>query len=184
LQGCIAAAQACGNQAAEGACCHQLGLIAQQKGDYQEALRCQASFLELSGEVSTALLATLPVHTLRYTISLATVRVALSVPQHQVFCIMQSGRPEDTARAHFCAAECHEALGDIDSAITALETYLDMTQQSSPLAYSRACCKFGSLCHRMGQFSQVSECCIWPAPVLSFSYLVQVYASALALIAV
>ena len=53
LQGCIAAAQACGNRAAEGACCHQLGLIAQQKGEFSEALQCQDTFLELIGEVQT-----------------------------------------------------------------------------------------------------------------------------------
>lgn len=52
LQGCIAAAKACGNRAAEGACCHQLGLIAQQKGEFHEALKCQDTFLELIGEVN------------------------------------------------------------------------------------------------------------------------------------
>lgn len=63
------------------------------------------------------------------------------------------------ARAYYSIAECHEALGEVDAAVVALETYMDMTRMSSPVANARACCKFGFLYFTMRKFSQVRRRC-------------------------
>ena len=50
LHKCLEAACACEDSGAQGAAHHQIGLLAQKEGDYEEALRCQQQFLELSSQ--------------------------------------------------------------------------------------------------------------------------------------
>lgn len=68
---------------------------------------------------------------------------------------LQANSQEQVAQAHFAVAECHEALGDTDAAVTALEQYMDLTRLSSPAAHGQACCKFGALYYRAGEYAQV-----------------------------
>lgn len=75
--------------------------------------------------------------------------------------VPQANSQEQVAQAHFAIAECHEELGDIDAAVTALEQYMDLTRLSSPLAHSQACCKFGALYYRAGEYTQVRSRHAW-----------------------
>jgi hypothetical protein len=59
------------------------------------------------------------------------------------------------AQAHYAIAECHEALGNQQEAINALEAYMALARLAAPLAHGRACCKFGSLYYSLGRYPEV-----------------------------